>query len=125
VYHWLFIRAYVRFPILGIDFLRKFDLLVDVAAERVLARSELQLPPAAEFYTCSCSHHSVAATGGTASNSVPPTATRAQAGKPAAATGGTASSKAPPTAAEWAKLLEEFPSLSQPVSTAVSPAHGV
>jgi hypothetical protein len=33
VYHWLFIRADVRFPILGIDFLRNFDLLVDVAAE--------------------------------------------------------------------------------------------
>jgi hypothetical protein len=32
VYHWLFIRADVRFPILGIDFLTKFDLLVDVAA---------------------------------------------------------------------------------------------
>jgi hypothetical protein len=47
-----------------------------------------------------------------ASNSIPPTATGAQAGKPAAATGGTASSKVPLPAAEWAKLLEEFPSLS-------------
>jgi Reverse transcriptase (RNA-dependent DNA polymerase) len=67
----------------------------------------------------------VAATGGMALNSVPPTATGAQAGKPAAATGGAALSKAPLPAAEWAKPLEEFPSLSQPVSTAVSPAHGV
>jgi hypothetical protein len=37
VYQWFFIRADVCFPILGIDFLRNFDLLVDVAKERILA----------------------------------------------------------------------------------------
>jgi hypothetical protein len=110
VYQWLFIRADVRFPILGIDFLRNFDLLVDVAKERILARSQLQLPPAAGFFTCSCSQHSVAATGGTASSTAPPAATPAQPIK-SAAIGGTASSRAPLSTAEWTELLAEFPSL--------------
>jgi hypothetical protein len=35
-YTWTFIRADVKFPILGVDFLRKFNLVVDVGAEQLL-----------------------------------------------------------------------------------------
>jgi hypothetical protein len=74
VYQWLFIRADIRFPILEIDFLRNFDLLVDVAKERILSRSQLQPPPVAGFFTCSCSQHSMAATGSMAASATPPAA---------------------------------------------------
>jgi hypothetical protein len=35
-YTWTFICADVKFPILGVDFLRKFNLVVDVVAEQLL-----------------------------------------------------------------------------------------
>jgi hypothetical protein len=45
-YTWTFIRADVKFPILGVDFLRKFNLAVDVAAEQLLpGASEMAARP--------------------------------------------------------------------------------
>jgi hypothetical protein len=39
VYKWQFLQADVSFPILGADFLRHFELLMDVASEQLVPRS--------------------------------------------------------------------------------------
>jgi hypothetical protein len=40
-YQWNFIQAAVSFPILGIDFLKHFELLVDVVSEKLIPRSSV------------------------------------------------------------------------------------
>jgi transposase InsO family protein len=50
-YSWKFLRAAVRFPILGADFLRHFNLLVDVAGCRLLPAAAVSTPsPSAGNY---------------------------------------------------------------------------
>jgi hypothetical protein len=44
-YSWRFIRADVRFPILGVDFLRNFRLVVDVTAEQLTPSSAAAAQP--------------------------------------------------------------------------------
>jgi hypothetical protein len=103
-YQWIFLRAEVRFPILRIDFLRHFDLLVDVAREQLIPRSSLwQAPPPprpALYATC-----------GTASSIAPP-----------AAAGSTPPSQSPPS---WADILAEFPSVTKSFADSIPPTHGV
>jgi RNase H-like domain found in reverse transcriptase/Reverse transcriptase (RNA-dependent DNA polymerase) len=105
-FQWIFLRAEVRFPILGIDFLRHFDLLVDVAKEQLIPR--LSLRPAApppprrpELY----------ATCGTASSIAPP-----------AAASSPPPSHSPPS---WADILAEFPSVTKSFADSSPPTHGV
>jgi hypothetical protein len=45
-----FLLADVRFPILGIDFLRHFQLVVDVCADRLLPRSALAQPVGGDVF---------------------------------------------------------------------------
>jgi hypothetical protein len=40
-YQWRFLQAEVSFPILGVDFLRNFELLVDVAGKQLVPRSSV------------------------------------------------------------------------------------
>ena len=47
-YRWNFLLAEVRFPILGIDFLKKNELLVDVNAGKLIPRAALAVPAAAD-----------------------------------------------------------------------------
>ena len=43
-YTWRFLLADVRYPILGIDFLRNFKLMVDTAADQILQRPARPVP---------------------------------------------------------------------------------
>jgi hypothetical protein len=49
-YSWQFLLADVKFPILGVDFLRHFGLLVDVMGGKLLPRSTLPQPPDGDVY---------------------------------------------------------------------------
>jgi Reverse transcriptase (RNA-dependent DNA polymerase) len=49
-YSWQFLLADVKFPILGVDFLRHFGLLVDVVGGKLLLRSALPQPPDGGVY---------------------------------------------------------------------------
>jgi hypothetical protein len=49
-YQWEFLQAAVSFPILGIDFLKHFELLVDVTGEKLVPRSSVQ-PSGGAVYT--------------------------------------------------------------------------
>jgi hypothetical protein len=49
-YEWNFLLADVRFPIIGIDFLRQFQLVVDVCQERLLPRDALAVPVGNEVF---------------------------------------------------------------------------
>jgi hypothetical protein len=40
-YTWNFLQAAVSFPILGIDFLKHFELLIDVVSEKLIPRSSV------------------------------------------------------------------------------------
>jgi hypothetical protein len=51
VFSWDFLLADVRFPILGIDFLRHHQLVVDVCSERLLPRSALAQPIGGDVFT--------------------------------------------------------------------------
>jgi RNase H-like domain found in reverse transcriptase/Reverse transcriptase (RNA-dependent DNA polymerase) len=72
------------------DFLRHFELVVDVAREQLLPRAALASPVGGDVF-----------------------AVAGQAVTPAAGT------------SEWASLLAEFPSVSQPFTVRSNPAHGV
>jgi hypothetical protein len=82
--------ADVRFPIIGIDFLLQFQLVVDVCAEQLLPRPALAQPLAGDVF-----------------------AVAQQAVQPAAATTG------------WSEVLAAFPAVTQPITVASSPSHGV
>jgi hypothetical protein len=43
LYQWEFLQAAVSFPILGIDFLKHFGLLVDVVGEKLIPRSSISV----------------------------------------------------------------------------------
>jgi hypothetical protein len=102
-YQWNFLRAEVRFPILGIDFLRHFDLLVDVSREQLVPRPSPRPPPPlprpAQYPTC-----------GTVSSIAPP---------PAA---GSPPDQPPPS---WADILADFPSVTKSFVESSPPTHGV
>jgi hypothetical protein len=51
VFSWDFLLADVRFPILGIDFMRHHQLVVDVCSERLLPRSALAQPVGGDVFT--------------------------------------------------------------------------
>jgi hypothetical protein len=50
VFSWDFLLADVRFPILGIDYLRHHQLVVDVCSERLLPRSAFAQPIGGEVF---------------------------------------------------------------------------
>jgi hypothetical protein len=45
-----FLLADIRFPILGIDFLRHYELVVDVCAEQLLPRTALAQPVGGDIF---------------------------------------------------------------------------
>jgi hypothetical protein len=50
-FSWSFLLADVRFPILGIDFLRHHQLVVDVCSDRLLPRAALAHPVGGDVFT--------------------------------------------------------------------------
>jgi hypothetical protein len=50
-YQWQFLQAAVSFPILGIDFLKNFGLLVDVVGEKLIPRDTVTIAATGEVYT--------------------------------------------------------------------------
>jgi hypothetical protein len=123
-YQWEFLQAAVSFPILGINFLKHFELLVDVIGEKLVPRSSVpdsggavytvvRRPAAAELQLSTAESRMYAQVVSGAS----------AAGGPAAG-----SSEAPSNAAaadEWEQLLLEFPAVVQPFTVSSSPKHGV
>jgi hypothetical protein len=104
LFTWEFLWAEVRFPILGIDFLRQFDLIVDVFCEKLLSRSDV-LPVAAKVFAC-CGHPQQ----GVEHSSAQPSAEARE--ERTAAT-------------EWSSILEEFLGVTRPLADAREPTHCV
>jgi transposase InsO family protein len=101
-YSWRFLRAAVKFPILGADFLRHFKLLVDVASCRLLPAP----PPPAD-------NGRSAATAALAQPAAPVTAAISS---PPSSTGNINDS--------WSSLLQQFSGVAAS-SLPPQPAHGV
>jgi hypothetical protein len=98
-FKWRFLRAAVKFPILGADFLSHFNLLVDVAHCRLISRPDNTTASTSE-----------PAAGG-------PTVAAAVAARPSLPT----SSLEEP----WQSLLQQFGDVSPPADQLPHPKHGV
>ena len=107
-FSWSFVRAEVRWPILGIDFLRAQKLVVDVAAERLIPRSFAAA--AAGVFTV----ESEQASGG-------PSA----AGRTAQGLSSSPASSTSPSASQWHEIIAEFPGIADTFSAASTPSHKV
>jgi hypothetical protein len=128
-YSWRFLRAHVRFPILGMDFLRHFKLLVDPVAQRLVPRAAVQPQEQPAVSTLYLAKPPAAPAG------QPPAAPIGQppaapAGRPPAAPAGQppAATKQQPPAADspdWAKVLDEFPEVTAEAWRPEPPGHAV
>jgi RNase H-like domain found in reverse transcriptase len=148
LYQWPFLQAEVSFPILGVDFLRHYKLLVDVVGGQLIPRSaasatdsgeevfavyrhlqqqEAKLtPPAIKPAAAGSTQAPLAAVGGGR--------TYAQAVKggiggssPAGPPGGptAAAGHSDALQADWRSIVAEFSGVTQPFTVASSPSHGV
>jgi hypothetical protein len=126
LYQWHFLQADVSFPILGVDFLCEFQLLVDVIGGRLVPRSSVAASGDGDVFAVFQSQP----------NSTPSVKTYAEAVKGIAAGSSRAagSSEAPIAAGElaaaaaavdWEQILAEFPGVTQLFTIASSPTHGV
>jgi hypothetical protein len=122
-YQWQFVQAAVSFPILGIDFLMNFGLLVDVVGEKLIPRDSVTVAGGDEVYAV---FQQPPALPGIPSTTKP---TYAQVVAGGGSQGGPAagSTEAPSNAAaaDWEQLLREFPAVVQPFTVSSSPQHGV
>jgi hypothetical protein len=127
VYKCQFLQADVSFPILGADFLRHFELLVDVAGEQLVQCSRQCASDgvfAVNLHLTPDTHHPAA--GG-------PDSPSGCGGSQSAALRGSAagsteapSSVAAAATADWLRIVAEFPAVVQPFTvSSSSPKHGV
>jgi hypothetical protein len=127
-YTWSFLLADVSFPILGIDFLREHQLVVDVCGGALIPRASV-------LAAADCGLYAVFQPPQQSPGPDKPTYAQVVSGAAAAVPGGrqrgVGSSEAPLHAAggeqagRWQGIIKEFPTVVQPFSVSTSPSHGV
>jgi hypothetical protein len=140
-FQWQFLQADVSFPILGVDFLRGFQLLVDVVGGRLIPRSAVTVDGGREVFVVlqqSAQHQPAAApavSSATAGSTEAPlkavVSTRSRSYAEAVKGGPSTPFPQPEVVAavtvegEWHRLVAEFPGVTQLFTVASSPTHGV
>jgi hypothetical protein len=113
LYKWQVLLADIRFPILGVDFLRSFQLVGDVVGAQLLPRigdvvGAQLLPRIGDVVGAQL---------------LPRTATASAAATQCA--GPSINSIQQSASTEWAAIVEEFPGVLQPFTVGAVPSHGV
>jgi Reverse transcriptase (RNA-dependent DNA polymerase)/RNase H-like domain found in reverse transcriptase len=138
-FQWQFLQAEVSFPILGVDFLRGFQLLVDVVGSRLIPRSAVAADGGGEVFTVlqrSALQRPAAAapaiSSATAGSTEAPLKAVGSSKSYAKAVKGGSNAAEPrheaaavTAAGEWHRLVAEFPGVTLPFTVASSPTHGV
>jgi hypothetical protein len=124
VYKWQFLQADVSFPILGADFLRHFDLLVDVAGEQLVQRGRQAAGDGVFAVHLTPATHHPAAGGPDPSPGCGGSQSAVLRGPAAGSTEAPSSVTAAATA-DWLRIVAEFPVVVQPFTVSSSPKHGV
>jgi hypothetical protein len=114
--------ADVSFPILGIDFLRKQQLVVDVVGSSLIPRACAADAADGGAFTVYRHVPPLTPTTFSATSGAVSAPSRAGVGPPEAPLAGGGGGQ---SAATWADIVAEFPAVVQPFSVATSPSHGV
>jgi hypothetical protein len=149
-YSWRLIQADVKFPILGIDFMRHFQLVIDVVGSQLLHRARVAAAVQAAGQTGQVSSVVVASSPSSSPPSAsPPSASPPSSSPPSSSTpSASPPSASPPSAStpssssplpapkpppavlplggtDFADILAEFPGVQRPAVGVGPPQHGV
>jgi hypothetical protein len=118
------LQADISFPILGADFLRHFELLVDVAGKQLVQRSRQCASDGVFAVNLTPATHHPAAGGPDPPSGCGGSQSAALRGSAAGSTEAPSSVAAAATA-DWLRIVAEFPAVVQPFMVSSSLKHGV